>query len=86
MQALKFVTQVTAKGKLQIPDTMALPKGRVEVIVLSDGGNGKLRKRRKPLRQESFVGMWADRKDIGDTITFAEELRRNLERKHDRRR
>jgi len=86
MQAIKFVTQVTAKGKLKIPDTMALPKGRVEVIVLSENGNGKLRKRRKSLRQDPFVGMWADREDISDTIIFAEDLRRNLEQKHDRRR
>jgi len=86
MQALKFVAQVTAKGKLKIPDTMTLPKGRVEVIVLSENGNGKLRKHRTPLRQDPFVGMWADREDITDTIIFAEDLRSSLERRHDRRR
>jgi len=86
MQALKFVAQVSAKGKLKIPDTMTLPKGRVEIIVLSGGGNGKLRKQRRPLRQHPFVGMWADREDIADTITFAEDLRSSLERRHDRRR
>jgi len=86
MQAIKFVTQVSAKGRLKIPDTMTLPKGRVEVVILSQEGNGKLRPRRKPLREHAFVGMWADREDIIDSVAFAEDLRRNLERRHDRQR
>ena len=83
MQAIKFVTQVSAKGKFNIPAQINLPRGRVEIIVLSENGNGKLRKQKKSLRQHDFVGMWADREDLTDSVTFAADLRRNLERRND---
>ncbi len=86
MQAFKFVTQVSKQGKLKIPEQMRLPAGRIEVILLCEGGNGKLKKRKKPLSKHPFVGMWADREDIGDSAAFATNLRRNLEQRHDRRR
>ena len=86
MRAIKFVTHVSRPGKLKIPERMSLPARRVEVILLCDDGNGKLKKRKKPLSQHPFVGMWADREDIADSITFATDLRRNLEQRRDRRR
>jgi len=86
MQAIKFVTHVSRQGKLKIPERMSLPAGRVEVILLCEDGNGKLKKRKKPLAQHPFVGMWADREDVADSITFATNLRRNLEQRRDRRR
>jgi hypothetical protein len=85
MKAIKFITHVSRQGKLKIPERMNLPVGRIEVILLCEGGNGKLKKRKKPLSQHPFVGMWADREDIVDSVTFATNLRRTLEQRHDRR-
>lgn len=85
MQAIKFATHVSRQGKLKIPAGVSLPVGQIEVILLCEGGNGKLKKRKKPLSQHPFVGMWADREDIVDSVTFATDLRRNLEQRHDRR-
>jgi hypothetical protein len=84
VQAIKFVTHVSRQGKLKIPEGMNLPAGRVEVILLCEGGNGKLKKGKKTLSQHPFVGMWADREDIADSVAFAQNLRRNLEQRRDR--
>jgi hypothetical protein len=33
-------------------------------------------KRKKPLREEAFFGMWADREDIKDSVDWVRSLRR----------
>jgi hypothetical protein len=86
VKAVKFITHISRQGKLKIPERLSLPEGRIEVILLCEGGNGKLKKRKKPLSKHPFVGMWADREDIVDSITFATNLRRSLEQRRDRRR
>jgi hypothetical protein len=42
-----------------------------------------IRGRKQPPTIHPAAGLWADREDIGDTITFVSQLRQRLETRHD---
>jgi hypothetical protein len=59
----------------------SVPPGEVEVIVLHPEPPpwSRVRGRKQPLRVHPAAGIWANREDIGDTITFVSQLRHRLE-------
>jgi hypothetical protein len=69
---------ITADGRLEMQVPEGLPPGPVEV---------ELRLPDLPLLTSEdllaseLVGLWADRDDIGDSVTFAESLRKRASRR-----
>lgn len=68
------------KGEIRLEENVTLPEGARVIVVLPDdpmerGITGA------ELLASGFVGIWADRDDIGDTAEFAEKLRREAEKR-----
>jgi hypothetical protein len=76
---------VTSDHRLELQIPASIPPVEVEVIVLRPEPLEKPRARRR--NADSAVhpaaGMWADRKDLGDTVSFVSKLRERLETRHD---
>lgn len=87
MIAAKLKGTVTKDYRLELKVPRSVPPGEVEVIILHSGPPEKPRSlARKPNPNiHPAAGMWADRKDIDDTVEFVPELRRRLETRHDAR-
>lgn len=81
MLATKLKGHVTANRKLQVslPDHIA--PGAVEVIVLHEKPAPKRRAKRKA--KHPAFGLWADRRDISDSASFAVQLRANIQTRQD---
>ena len=87
MIAAKLKGTVTKDSRLELKVPRSIPPGEVEVIVLHSQRPEKSRAlARKPNPNfHPAAGIWADRKDIGDTVEFVSELRRRLETRHNAR-
>lgn len=61
------------------------PPGEVEVIVLHPEAplRSRVRGRKQPLRVHPAAGIWANREDIGETMTYVSQLRHRLETRRD---
>ncbi len=69
-------------GQIRMENDPVLPEGASVIVVLVEEATSKP----KPLTmgellESPLVGMWADRDDIQDSVTFAEELRRKAEQR-----
>ena len=63
-------------GRIVLDDDLTLPEGAlVEIYALPEGITGA------EILNSELMGLWADRDDIGDSVAFAEELRRKAERR-----
>ena len=87
MLAAKLKGTVTKDYRLELKVPRSVPPGEVEVIILHSGPPEKPKSwaRRLNPTVHPAAGMWADRKDIGDTVEFVSELRRRLETRRDAR-
>lgn len=87
MIAAKLKGTVTKDSRLELKVPHFIPPGEVEVIVLHSKRSEKPRSlARKPNPNlHPAAGMWADRKDIGNTVEFVSKLHRRLETRHDAR-
>jgi hypothetical protein len=85
MIAVKLKAMVTKDHRLELTLPPSVPPGEVEVIVLHREPlpSCRNRGRTQPPTFHSAAGMWADREDIGDTVTFVSQLRHRLETRHD---
>jgi hypothetical protein len=83
MIAVKLKGTVTKDHRLELTIPPSVPPGEVEVIVLHPEPPPRSRVRRHKQPVHPAAGMWADREDIGDTITFVSQLRQRLEARHD---
>jgi hypothetical protein len=85
MIAVKLKGMVTTDHRLELKVPPSVPPGEVEVIVLhlESPPRGRDRERKQPPTFHPAAGMWADREDIGDTVTFVSQLRQRLETRHD---
>jgi hypothetical protein len=64
---------VNDKGELQVELPTNLPPGPVEIEIRPENVPGI---NAKQILASEFVGMWADRNDITDSIEYARQLRR----------
>ncbi len=87
MIAAKLKGTVTKDYRLELKVPRSVPPGEVEVIILRPElpQKPKSRARRLNPNVHPAAGIWAGRKDIGDTVEFVSELRRRLETRRDAR-
>jgi len=85
MIAVKLKGTVTKDHRLELNMPASVPPGEVEVIVLhpEPPPRPRLRGGAQPATIHPAAGIWADREDIGDTVTFVSQLRHRLETRHD---
>jgi hypothetical protein len=82
MFAKKLKGKITRDHRLvvHIPEDLAL--GDVEVILLRTSHKSKPRRTHRRVNHPAF-GIWAKRADVGDTSSFAEQVRRRVEQRAD---
>jgi hypothetical protein len=85
MIAVKLKGTVTKDHRLELTIPPSVPPGEVEVIVLhpEPPPRSRVRGHKQPPTAHPAAGMWADREEIGDTITFVSQLRQRVEARHD---
>ena len=81
MYATKLKGQITHDRRLIIEIPRDVTAGAVEVILLQVSDKPK-RTARRGSAHPAF-GIWAERTDIADTVSFAMELRRRVEMRAD---
>lgn len=59
------------EGLREVADFIAFIKNRYQP------SDTKKRIRKVPIGKESFVGMWKDRQDMQDSVTFVKHMREN---------
>lgn len=85
MIAVKLKGIATRDHRLELTIPLSVPPGEVEVIVLhpEPPPKSRVRGRKQPPTPHPAAHMWADREDIGHTVTFMSQLRHRLETRHD---
>lgn len=81
MLGTKLKGLITRDRRLIVEIPRDVPAGTVEVILLQASDKPKRPAHRGP--KHPAFGIWAKRTDIGDTVSFATELRRRLETRAD---
>ena len=76
MLAVKLKGQITADRKLVVKLPKDIAPGAVDVIVLHEAPV-KSRARRRPAHPA--FGIWAKRRELTDSATYAQQLRRKIE-------
>lgn len=82
MESLKIFTTIEQDGELRLSN-LPLKRGqRVELVVRAEA-NGAERPilTAEHLLATTLVGLWADRDDLGDSTTFARQLREAAQRR-----
>jgi AbrB family looped-hinge helix DNA binding protein len=80
--------RVTSKGQITIPSEIREQLGltpNAEVVLEVDGNTVRIRRaeskgrrakpKRRPLKEEPFVGMWQDREDMADSSEWVRRTR-----------
>ena len=85
MIAVKLKGLVTKDHRLEVIIPPSVPPGEVEVIVLhpEPSPGPRVRGHKQPLTVHPAAGLWADREDIEDTVSFVSQLRQRLETRDD---
>ncbi|MFH1375128.1 MAG: hypothetical protein ABII13_00065 [Patescibacteria group bacterium] len=81
MYATRLKGQITRDRRLIIEIPRDVTAGAVEVILLQVSDKPK-RTARRDSTHPAF-GIWAERTDIADTVSFATEIRRRVEMRAD---
>jgi hypothetical protein len=87
MLAAKLKGIVTADHRLELTVPASIPPGEVEIIILLPEQPKKPKGRARKLdpNVHPAAGLWADRKDLNDSIAFVSQLRHRLETRRDTR-
>ncbi|MBC8230227.1 hypothetical protein H8E77_11825 [bacterium] len=84
MEALKVNGKISEEGKLIVNETLPIPAGDVEIIILRPPT--KFFQRHQTVQSLSELpacGIWKDRSDISDSREYALKLRRQIEERQD---
>ena len=80
-----FKRKVTVKsgGLVSLRSNKLKPGTKAELIVLVEPVENSVERSMtgSDLLRSGLVGMWAERKDIGDSLEFARELRKEAEKR-----
>ena len=81
--ALKQKVTIKDGGLISIRSNRLKPGTKAEVIVLVGAAENSVEKTMTgaDLLKSRLVGMWAERKDIGDSLEFSRELRNKAEKR-----
>jgi hypothetical protein len=83
MEAVRLQRIIEKDGELLLTDLPCKKGQRVEVIVLTEPP-ASLQSQRltaKRLLESGVVGLWQDREDITDSVTYARQLREEAQRR-----
>ncbi len=68
-ELLKEIASLPAEAKRSVEDFVSYVREKYSKTPAKP-------RKKKPLREEKFVGMWADRKDMKDSVAWVREIRR----------
>lgn len=77
VRRVEISTDVPADREMRITLPNDVPVGPAEIVVLVNSTQENGTHTLGDLAGSEFFGMWKDRTDIGDSIEFAERLRRD---------
>jgi hypothetical protein len=77
MDSIILHGMVNDKGELLVDIPANLPPGPVEIEIRLENLPGI---NARQILDSEFVGMWADRDDINDSVEYAQQLRRRASR------
>lgn len=82
MESLRIFTTIEQDGELRLSN-LPLKRGqRVELVVRTESdGSDRPALTADQLLATTLVGLWADRDDLGDSATFARQLREAAQRR-----
>ncbi len=82
MESLRIFTTIEQDGELRLSN-LPLKRGqRVELVVRTESdGSDRPVLTADQLLATTLVGLWADRDDLGDSATFARQLREAAQRR-----
>ena len=69
-ELLKEITSLPPDAKQIVEDFI------IYVRTKATDGAAKTTKKKRPLREEPFFGMWADREDMADAVEWVRKIRR----------
>jgi hypothetical protein len=81
MDALRFRKTLEGDGELHLTGLPAKKGEEAEVIVIFERAEPRREMNLGDLLKSDVVGMWADRTDIGDSVEYARELRKRVQRR-----
>lgn len=73
--------QVTADRTVTLRLPQGIEPGLHQFVIVVEPGARPKRLRAGDLMTEGIAGFWSERTDLGDSLTFAENLRRQVERR-----
>ena len=86
MEAIRINTQLKTDGEIRLT-WLPYKKGeQVELILLLLAEAHPPRRRTitaRQLRHSDLIGLWKDRADIQDSVTYARQLREQAQRRHE---
>ena len=85
METIRVQQVITEDGKVSITG-LPYKKGQfLEVILLPQPLRTVIRSRLtvRQLRRSGLIGLWKDRDDLGDSVTYARQLREQAQRRGD---
>ena len=85
MVAVKLKGKVTSDRRLIVDLPEDIAPGTVEVIVLHEATAKPLKRRGRRKSAHPAFGIWAKRKDISEAVSYAAQLRRQVESREDGR-
>ncbi|HLF26038.1 MAG TPA: hypothetical protein VJG32_06860 [Anaerolineae bacterium] len=81
--AVRTKTIVQPGGVVEVRSPELTPGASAEVIVLVDAPASQRVMTAASLLESGLVGLWEDRADIGDSVAFARQIRRQVERREE---
>ena len=84
MEAIRLQQVVQEDGELYIPNLPVVKGQQVEVVLLLRSLPAKVKRRRMTASQlinSELIGLWKERTDITDSLSYARQLREQAERR-----
>ena len=84
MEAIRMRQTIQKKAELTIRNLPVEAGQQVEVLLLFTSEKSKRpRLTAKQLLDSGLIGLWQDRQDISDSVSFARELREKAQQRYD---
>ena len=81
MEAIRLYKTVEKDGELTVTGLPFRRGARVEMILMPETGTERPPLTMRALLASGLIGIWKDRDDIGDSVTFARQLRERAQKR-----
>lgn len=75
---------VIKDGQISLPTKLDLPEGKEVTVRVEDVAETEKPLKSDDLSKHPFVGMWADRTDLPDSVTYVQEMRKKWSNRYPR--